>query len=587
MALDGAFIHCLRRELRQRLEQSRIDKVFQPSRDELILQMRGANGTEKLYFSARAASPRVHLMAQTPENPATPPMFCMLLRKRLTGGRLADIRQNGWERALYFDFDCLNELGDPVRLTLACEMMGRHSNVILIGPNGHIVDALHRVDFTMSSVRPVLPGLPYELPPAEADRLDLSAVSAEAFCEAVLRLEELPLDKALLQTAHGLSPLVCREIAFRVLRGGDATVAELSEAQRERLLFFVRTLRETVLEQGAVPYLLAEQGNPREFSFTPILQYGLSAVGSEMPTFSALLEHYYAEKDARTRQQQNAKDILRVLGAAADRVARKLARQQQEWEQGQQRDQKRLFADLLMAQAHTVPKGAASVQLVNYYDENCASITVPLDPSLSAAANAQKYYKEYRKAQTACTVLEQQMQLGRQEARYLDSVFDALSRAQTMRELAAIREELTAGGYLRAVKGRQKPPPAPAPMAFVSSDGYEIRVGRNNLQNDQLTLKTARGSDWWFHTKNLPGAHVIVFADGTTPPDSTLEQAAILAATFSRAGESSASVEVDFAQVRHVRKPAGAKPGMVIYDHNRTALVAPDKALAHKLAKEQ
>lgn len=586
MALDGAFVYCLRKELSARLADSRIDKIFQPSRDELVLLMRTPQGSEKLYFSARASSPRVHLIQKSPENPAVPPMFCMLLRKRLTGGRLAHIRQNGLERALYFDFDCLNELGDAVRLTLACEMMGRHSNVILINADGKIADSLHRVDFTMSSVRPVLPGLPYEDPPAESDRLDLTAVSPETFCRAVLQNEQLPLDKALLQTAHGLSPLLCREVAHRTLRGADRTVQELSETDCDRLLFFVRAVRNAILSgEGFVPYLLTHKETPKEFSFFPILQYGLDAVGAEQPDLSTLLETFYAAKDAQQRRQQNARDIFKVLSASAERVSRKLARQRQELAQGEKRDQKRLYADLLMAQAYTVPKGADKATLVNYYDDACAPITVPLDPALSAAANAQKYYKEYRKAQTACTVLQQQILLGQQEAQYLDSVFDALSRAETLRELASIREELVAGGYLRAQKGRQKPPPPPAPLCFTSDDGYEIRVGRNNVQNDQLTLKTARGGDWWFHTKNVPGAHVIVIADGNTPPDTTLTQAAILAATYSGAGESNASVEVDYTQARHVRKPAGAKPGMVIYDHNRTALVTPDKALAKRLSE--
>ncbi|MBR7092120.1 MAG: NFACT family protein [Clostridia bacterium] len=585
MALDGALLCCLRQELSARLADTKTDKIFQPSREELILQLRGRRGTERLYFSVRASSPRVHLTGHAPENPAVPPRFCMLLRKRLTGGRLTGLRQKGLERALHFDFACLNELGDPVQLTLIIEMMGRHSNVILVGPDGRIIDALRRVDFAMSSVRPVLPGLPYEDPPAEPDRLDPSAVPAETFCRAVLAHTGLPLEQALQQTAHGFSPLICREIAFRALRGSDARCGELTADQRDRLLFFVRAVQQAVLTgEGRVPYLLTEKGSPKEFSFFPILQYGLTAVGREEADFSSLLDGFYAGRDAEARHRQNTGDLLKVLSAAANRLTRKIARQQEELAQCAQRDQKRLYGDLLTAGAHTVPRGAAYADLVNYYDEACATVRIPLDPALSAAANAQKYYKEYRKAQTAAVVLRQQIERGQEELRYIDSVFDALSRAESSRETEALRQELIAAGYMHPVKGRQKLPP-PAPMHFVSDDGYDVYVGRNNVQNDQLTLKTARGCDWWFHTKNVPGAHVIVTA-ADVPPDTTLTQAAILAATFSGAGKSGASVEVDYTQAKHVRKPANARPGLVIYDNNRTAVVRPDPELAARLKKE-
>lgn len=586
MALDGIFLQCVRRELRQTLSQDvRIDKIHQPSREELVVALRSRQGSFKLYLSARANSPRVHLTDETPENPASPPMFCMLLRKRLTGGRLVDIRQPGLERALYFDFDCISELGDPVRLTLAVEIMGRHSNIILIGADGNVLDAIKRVDWDMSSVRPILPGLPYAPPPLAAGRIDLSFHTPEDLLHAVEQGGDYPLSKAILQVSQGLSPLICREFSQHVTHGDDTMVSALTADQKERLLTFAGRLK-TVIEtgEGATPYLLLKNDQPLDFSFLPITQYGLSAVGREVENFSTLLDSFYAQKDAAERMKQRAQDILKLLTNLTERIRRKLENQREELRRSEKRDESRLYGDLINAHLHTIPKGANRAELINYYDPECATITVPLDPALSAAANAQKYYKQYRKAQTAEQILTEQIAAGEQELVYMDSVFDALSRATTSRELAELRQELADGGYLRRSGSRQKPPPPTKPLEFVSDDGFLILVGRNNRQNDLLTTKTARGSDIWMHTKNIPGSHVIVVTEGQTPPDRTLEQAAILAALHSRASTSK-QVPVDYTPVKFVKKPNGAKPGMVIYTTNQTAYVDPDPVLAERLQK--
>lgn len=576
MALDGAFLHCLREELRQTLQESRIDKIHQPSKEELVFAMRGRNGTEKLYLSARVNSPRVQLTAVSLENPATPPSFCMLLRKRLTGARLVDIRQPGLERVLYFDFDALNELGDTVRLTIAAELMGRHSNLILIGEGDRIVDAIKRVDLSMSPVRPVLPGAPYLPPPSDASRYDALLCEPSDIADVVLH-SGLPLDKALQSAVQGFSPLVCREIAHRT---GDAV-------DRDRLIDVIEHIRAALQPQGRrVPYLLYRtDGSPLEFSFLPITQYGLDATGREAPTFSALLDDFYAEKDAAERIRRYAHDITRTLTTATERLARKLDNQRRELRASGEREQKRLYADLINANLHAIPKGAASVELMNYYDENCAMLTVPLDPSLPAVRNAQKYYKAYRKAKTAEEVLQQQIALGESELRYLESVSDALSRAKDSRDLEELRRELEQSGYLRAKKEKRRAAPPTKPLTFRSDDGFIILVGRNNVQNDQLTTRTAKGSDWWFHTKNIPGSHTVILTDGIEPPETTLRQAAILAATHSKAA-ASAQVPVDYTRIRHVKKPAGAKPGMVIYENNRTVYVTPDAALCERLRVE-
>lgn len=587
MALDGALLHCIKEEMESLLCDARVDKIHQPSREELILTLRQRSGTFKLYISAQAASPRIHFTGIPLENPPSPPMFCMLLRKRITGGRLAGIRQEGLERALYLDLDCLDELGDVVRLTLAVEVMGRHSNILLVDGDGRIIDAIKRVDLEMSSVRPVLPGLRYTPPPAETNRLDPSLCRPEDFLAALDRGKDAPLDRALLDCTHGLSPLVCREVTHLALRGRESRVSELTPEERERLVFFLTRIRETILTgERRVPYMLSKlDGTPLDYSFFPITQYGLSATGREMESFSALLDAFYAKKDAAQRLKQRSHDMLRVLTNAYERTSRKLQNQRLELERAGRREEKRIWGDLINASLTQIPKGAPAADLVNYFDPDCATVRVPLDPTLSPAQNAQKYYKDYRKARTAETVLAEQIAAGEEELRYLDTVFDALSRAGSMREVEELREELADGGYLRLQRGRQKPPPPTQPLAFRSDDGFVILVGRNNVQNDRLTTKMARGGDIWMHVKNIPGSHVLVITGGKEPPSSTLEQAAVLAALHSRAAASS-KVPVDYTEAKHVKKPAGAKPGMVVYETNRTLYVTPDPALAARLRQE-
>ena len=586
MALDGAFLRCLKTELETALTDARVDKIHQPSREELIFFMRGRGGTSKLYLSARVQSPRVHITRFVPDNPATPPMFCMLLRKHLSGARLTAVRQDGLERALYLDFLSRNELGDEVTLTVACELMGRNSNLILIGPDGKVLDAVRRVDFETSPTRPILPGVAYEPPPRMADKLDLWLSDPDALTAATRRLCDHPLCEALLSVSRGLAPLLCREAAFVAARDEQKRTSDFTEEEWARLTGYLTRVRGILETHDFKPYLLYKKdGTPFEFSFLPITQYGLDATGRQAETLSQLLDDYYAEKDEKERLYQRSRDLWRVLQTARDRLSRKLEKQRQELDRSGKRDQKRLFGDLLNANLSAVPRGADHADVINYYEPDCPTVRIPLDPAVSAAQNAQRYYKEYRKAQTAERVLAEQIAAGEEERLYLDTVSDALSRAGNLREIAELREELAAGGYLRLPRSRQKSPAALPPMAFRSSDGFDILVGRNNRQNDQLTLKTARGGDIWLHTQNIPGSHVIVVTGGKTPTDTALTEAAMLAAFHSKAS-GGAQVPVDFTEVRHVRKPAGAKPGRVIYDHQQTIYVTPDKTVCDQLKVE-
>lgn len=582
MALDGAFLRHIKKEIEDQAISARVDKIYQPSRDELVLFLRTRHEMFRLLMSARANSPRVHFTQYVPENPKTPPMLCMLLRKRLSGAKLLGIRQPGLERLLYFDFEAVNELGDKVQLTLVSEIMGKYSNVILIDQNGVIIDALKRVDAEMSSQRLILPGLTYQLPPPQK-KANLLEVSAEEMIEQLKREPgDRPLHKVILGHIQGLSPVVCRELEHLTGRGRDLTIHSLTQEEEERLRFFLDRLKQQVTQISGTPYLIEDrQGKPMDFSFENISQYGSATVVKKPGSFSCLLDQFYAERDRIERMRARSQDLLKLLANHSERLSRKINAQQSELEQCANRDQMRICGDLLNANLYRMERGASSVELENFYDE-MKPVVIRLNPALSPTQNAQKYYKDYRKAHTAEQMLTGQIQQARQELEYIDTVFDALSRAATERELNEIRQELAEQGYLKRGKGKQKPQAMMGPLAFTSSEGFPILVGRNNRQNDKLTMKQASNQDLWFHTKNIPGSHTILVTQGKTPGEESIRQAAMLAAYHSRA-KSSSQVPVDYTQIRYVNKPSGAKPGMVIYENYHTLYVTPEESLANRL----
>lgn len=582
MALDGLYLSCLRGEIEKALLGLRADKISQPSREELFMSFHGREGSYRLYLSAQVNAPRIQLTALRAENPPQPPMFCMLLRKHLAGGKLIAVRQQGAERALYLDFECVNELGDTVQLTLAAEMMGKYSNIILIGSDGRVLDALRRVDLAMSTARPILPGVPYVPPLPPEGRHDLSK-TLPADMIALLQTDTRPLAAALAATTQGIAPVLCRELALRAAGDADVPCDRLDAAAWDKLAAGLARVREIFDDYTAgQPLVLYEDGVPIAFSPLPLLQYGMAA-GRVFDSFGAALDAFYGERDAAQRKKQRTAALAHLLHTDTARLKRKLAKQRQELAATGERDTYRIYADLINANIYAIERGAESAQLVNYYDPDCKTVTVPLDPALSAAGNAQRYYKFYRKAQTAGRVLAEQIEKGEAELAYLETVADALSRADDAAEIAALHAELEAGGYVKAPRGAKRKTPTLAPKAFVTDDGFTVLVGRNNVQNDRLT-KDARGSDIWLHTKNIPGSHVILVTNGETPPEQSVRQAAMLAALHSGAA-SSGQVPVDFTEVRHVHKPSGAKPGFVIFEKNRTLFVTPDKVLAERLQK--
>lgn len=574
MALDGLFLRHIKNEIEQTALGARVSQIYQPNREELVFALRTFNGNKKLLLSSRANSPRLNFCSTTPENPAQPPMFCMLLRKRIGGGKLVAVRQMECDRVIFLDFECVNELGDTVMITVACEIMGMYSNIIIIDSNGVIIDSLKRVDLTMSSRRLVLPNIKYELPESQ-DKLNILESTPKQIAEKVKSIEgEISLNKALLQSIQGVSPIICREIEHNVLEGA---VNHLEGVLYDKLISELKKLKITAENCSGKPTVVyREDGKPMDFSFMPITQYGSFAKTQNYDSFSALLDSYYDERDSRERMRVKSQSLVKLLTNTSERLARKINKQQAELKQCADREQLRICGDLLQANLYRIEKGAPFVDVENFYDENYGTLRIKLNPAISPASNAQKYYKDYQKAKNAETVLAEQIEKGRTELEYVDSVLDTVNRAETEKDLAQIREELTEQGYLHKQKGKQKQPSALPPFEFESSDGFRILVGRNNTQNDKLTLKMAGKNDMWLHTKDIHGSHTIIFADGREISDTAIIEAARLAAYHSKAKDSS-QVPVDYTLVRYVSKPSGAKPGMVIYVNNKTVYVTPSK----------
>ena len=581
MPADGFFIHYLKNELKEKLVGCRVEKIHQPSKNELTLHLRSRGGAYKLFLSASSDSPRAHITQYAPENPANPPMLCMLFRKHLTSALITDVRQAGLDRILFIDFDATNEIGDRVKLCLSLERMHKHSNIILLSQN-KIIDAVKRIDLTQSSYRQILPGLNYVLPP-EQDKVNLLTDTADAVMERLFFVSQKPLSSALLSSLQGASPLVCRELSSLV-SSDDPIFADLSDSQKARLQTLLCDLKSSLENNAGQPFMLCDNNKkPTDFSFIDITQYGFARTPVRFDSFSELLDNFYFERDRLDRTRQRAADMLKALTNTSSRIARKLVSQRQELLQCADRETLRINAELINAYLGMLQKGAPFYDVQNYYDE-CKIIRIPADPALSPAANAQKYYKAYRKAKTAEQMLQKLIEEGEQELQYVDTLLDLVSRSDSSAELTELRAEIVAAGYLKH-KGPKSQIKSNKPLPFIeytSTDGFKISVGRNNIQNDRLSLKTARGNDLWLHTQKIPGSHVVITSDGKEIPPTTIEQAAMIAAYHSKARESS-QVPVDYTLAKHLKKPVGAKPGKVIYHVYNTLIITPHKDEVEKL----
>ena len=584
MPLDALCLSGVVHELQNALSGAKIDKIYQPGRDEVVLALRAPAGNVKLLLSANPSHPRAHLTQISQENPDKPPMFCMLLRKHLAGARLLELVQPPMERVVDLRLEALDELGDRVERRLVLEAMGRHSNLILLDGEGRIMDCLRRVDSDMSARRQVLPGLFYRLPPAQ-EKLDPSSLDRAALESALAAApEESQADKWLLDTFGGLSPLICRELAFRAGGATDARLHQMGEGGRSRLLDELEGLLRSVQENSFTPVMLEKEGHPSDFTFQPISQYGPAVSCVPFPSFSALLDRFYEQRENQERVRQRGQDLIRSVTNARDRAARKIGLQEQELAATRDRERLRQFGDIITSNLHAMEKGMSRLTAADFYDPECPQIHIPLDPLLTPQQNAAKYYKEYNKAKTAESILTLQLEKGRRDLDYLNSVLEAIALAEGERDLQEIRQELTDTGYLRRPsKARDRGKRvASKPMEFRSSSGLRISVGKNNTQNDLLTTKQAFKSDLWFHTQKIHGSHVILWTEGGQPDLTSIQEAAQLAAWFSQ-GRESGKVAVDYTPVKYVKKPGGARPGMVVYTTYETAYVAPDGELARRL----
>ena len=584
MPLDAIFLTALTAELNETLPGSRIDKIQQPDRETVLLSLRtqGA-GNRRLLLSASPNHPRIHYTAEKFEQPAQPPMFCMLLRKHLSGGRILSLTQLPMERAVDLCIESADELGELSRKHIWLELMGRNSNLILTGPDGRILDCLRRVDFEMSEKRQVLPGLFYREPPTQG-KLDLRAETPEALQAELERLRtQTAFDGWLMDRYAGISPLIARELVFRLTGSVEADLSALEPADlAPRLCEALHGLL-----TGFAPTLLLRGETPKDFSFRPIAQYEGWMTCRTAAGFSALLDDYYAERDRTQRIKARTQNLTKTLNTLKSRAERKLANQRKELEATYDRERLRQLGDIVTANLHRIDRGQARLTAVDFYDPEMREIEIPLNAAISPQQNAAKLYKDYNKAKHAEKFLTGQIAAGETEVEYLTSVLDALSRAETERDVSDIRTELIEGGYLRSTDRKKQMKTQPArPLEFRSSDGFQILVGRNNRQNDLLTAKMAYKTDLWLHVQKSHGSHVIIACAGAQVPDRTITEAAMLAGWYSEARQGQ-DVPVDLCPVRQVKKPAGAKPGMVVYENYRTVYITPDPELPGRLSRRE
>ena len=570
MAFDAFFLTAVLDEIREKAIGARVEKIHQPGRDTVILLLRCESGREKLIFAPNPAAPRLHLTTANPENPDQPPMFCMLLRKHLSGARLSEITQPAMERAATFTFDCTDEMGFPVRKRLVAELMGRTCNLYLLGPDGRILDCLRRIGLDETAKRPALPGLLYQEPEAVLKK-DPRYLETEDYVNLLCKPGSDVLSDRLMDELGGLSPLVCREAALFAAGDTQARIDEryLRETAEKLYLFFREHLNHPA------PWFYAQSdGTPKQFAFCPIREYGGC---QRAESFTALMDQYYIVRDRKDAMRQKSQALRKTVSNLCQRITRKLAIQEKELAATLDRERLRQLGDIVTANIHKIVKGQTTLEAEDFYDEEMKVIQIPISPILSPQQNAAKFYKDYTRMKNAQKELTHQMELGRQELDYLKSVLEELNRAQLDAELEEIRQELHAGGYVRmdGAKKRMKQSKL-QPMRFESTDGYPIYVGRNNRQNDELTFRLARKDDIWLHAQKVHGSHVIISCGGTKPPDDTITQAAQLAAYYSEhcGGQ---NLPVDVTPVKQVKKVPGAKPGMVIYHSYNTVIVNPYK----------
>lgn len=571
MPLDAVTISALTRELKDKLEGGRIDKVQQPERDMLLISLRAKGENLRLLLSAGTGTARVNLTAAALENPAEPPMFCMLMRKHLVGARIISVEQPEYERMIVFTLDTHDELGISSEKKLAVELIGRSANVTLIGADGRIIDCMRRMDFAGDALRRMQPGMIYRLPPKQ-DKVSFFSVDSaarRAMIESADR--EGPVEKWLMDNFSALSPLIARELAYRC-RGDYDALPDAADA-----------LADTVAAGELEPYMISVDGQPKDYSFMAISQYGQAATLQRFASFSDMLDEFYSARDRAQQQRRRSHELTKTVRTLRDRLARKLASQHEELKRTEGREEVRKQAEIVTANIYRLKRGDSFLECEDYYEPDCPQIKIPLDRLKTPQQNAAALYKEYNKLKAAEQHLTVLVADGERQLDYLNSVLDELERAESEKDVADIRRELIDTGYIRRPRGAKPERVKPQkPLSFMSDDEFEILVGRSNAQNDELTTKIARRTDYWLHTQKVHGSHVIIRCDGLEPPQRTLEQAAALAATYSQA-HGGGKIAVDYTMLRNVRKPSGALPGKVVYTEYKTIMAQADEKLAERL----
>ena len=560
MAFDGIITKRIVKELREVLISGKIDKVQQPAKDELVITVHTRVGNLKLFASASSFAPRLHLIEETPPNPSTPPPFCMLMRKHLIGARIQDIRQFSGDRIIEIHLEAMNELGFTLSKKLIIEIMGKHSNIILVelrpkeseGFQEIVIDAIKRVSFDTSRVRQILPGIEYKYPPGQ-DKEPFDVISEED-------LKRLPNDPSvILKSVGGISPIIAEELANKPNR-----------------YEFLHTLFDSKYDyyERALPHIyLDDSGSPVDFHVAEITQLESSCQRRDFSSISSCLEYYFSHKESTNIIRQRSHSLSRTVETLLDKSRLKLQRLNEDLLAAEDSDKYRLYGELLTANLHQIPAGKDQVSLTSYYDGS--EVVIPLDARFSPAKNAQNYFKKYGKAKTAIREKAYQIQETEKDITYLESVENSLNSLVNPEDIEFIRSELVETGYIKKRKTNEKPRRLKlSPHKYKSPSGFEILVGRNNKENDELTFKMADKTDIWLHTKDIPGSHVILRTGGEDPTADDIYLAASIAAWHSKAKDSG-QVPVDYVKVRHVKKPAGAKPGMVIFTDNRTVYVDP------------
>lgn len=574
MAFDAGIIAAITHELNNTIINAKIEKIHQPEKDAIILQLRAGRSDYKLLMSAGANNPRINLTNESYENPKTPPMFCMLLRKHLVGARISAVRQLGFERAVEISFDARDEMGFECVKYIYVEIMGKHSNIIFCNQDKKVQNAIKIIDFTTSHKRQVLPGMLYEMPPPQDKKSPLE-VSIDDFIQAYDKsMYKLDSDKFIANNYMGISQLVAREIAYRA--GKNHTISELWTAFNAYV--------ERIRNNDYTPVLVKdENSNPIEYCFMPINQYGNKATNDIKETFGKLIDEYFTVRDKTDRIKQRSSDIFKMLSNTESRLLKKIQLQKNDIKKCAKKDDQKLYGELILSNIYKLEKGMTKVSLPNYYDENQTEVEIQLDARLTPSQNAQVYYKRYNKSKTAEVELAKQIKLSEAELDYIYTVFDSLTKAENENDLNEIRHELYESGYASKMRNYTvKKIHQSKPMEFVTDNGYKVLCGKNNIQNDLLTFKTASKLDYWFHTKNIPGSHVVMLCDGEEPSETDFTQAAMIAAYYSKASDG-INVPVDYTLVKNIKKPAGSKPGFVTYSTNWTAYVTPDIEIINKM----